>query len=61
MKNYYLTVFNPDGEKLLDESFSAANDEEAKKIGEQKLEEKGYTEHTHRLVNPEAKLLLFHR
>lgn len=61
MKNYYLTVFNPDGEKLLDESFSAANDEEAKKIGEQKLEEKGYTEYAHRLVNPEAKLLLFHR
>ena len=61
MKTYFLTVYNPDGEKLLDESFTAENDWEAKKIGEEKLAEHGYTEHTHRLVSPEAKLILFHR
>lgn len=37
---YYLTAFGKDGEKLLDESFEAANDHEAKQIGTQKLEEK---------------------
>lgn len=60
MRNYFLTVFNPDGEKLMDESFTA-NDDEAKKIGEEKLSENGYSEYTHRCVNPEAKLILFHR
>ncbi|MCF3942020.1 YhzD family protein [Oceanobacillus alkalisoli] len=61
MREYFLTVFNPDGEKLLDESFIAENDERAKRIGEEKLAEHGYSEHTHRCVSPEAKLILFHR
>lgn len=61
MKTYTLTVFAKSGEKLLDENFSAANDQEAKSIGQSKLEEKGYTEHTHRCVSPDAKLILFHR
>lgn len=61
MRTYYLTVFNPDGEKLLDETFTAENDDAAKTIGQEKLEENGYSEHTHRCVNPEAKLVLFHR
>ncbi|WP_067730740.1 YhzD family protein [Oceanobacillus damuensis] len=61
MKTYALTAFDPSGEKLLDESFTAANDEEAKKVGKARLDEKGYTDHTHRCVNPEAKLVLFHR
>ncbi|WP_249870185.1 YhzD family protein [Oceanobacillus saliphilus] len=61
MKSYALTVFDSSGEKLLDESFSATNDEEAKEIGKTQLEEKGYSEYTHRCVSPEAKLVLFHR
>ena len=61
MRNYVLTVFAQDGEKLLDESFPAENDTEAKKLGEEKLQEKNYQEHTHRCVTPEAKLILFHR
>lgn len=61
MKNYVLTVFSKTGEKLLDESFQAKNDEEAKGIGEKKLEEKGYSEHTHRCVTKDARLILFHR
>lgn len=61
MKNYVLTVFAPDGEKLMDESFPANNDNEAKKIGEEKLAVNNFLEHTHRCVSPEAKLVLFHR
>ncbi|WP_157074365.1 YhzD family protein, partial [Geobacillus zalihae] len=49
------------GEKLLDETFEAANDEEAKKIGEQKLRERGCWDKTHRCVNASGKLILFHR
>lgn len=61
MKSYALTVFSRSGDKLLDESFEAKNNEEAKKIGQARLADKGYSEHTHRCVSPEAKLVLFHR
>ncbi|MBM7601707.1 hypothetical protein JOC34_004135 [Virgibacillus halotolerans] len=61
MKTFALTVFSPSGEKLLDESFEAENNEEAKKIGQTRLDDEGYSEHTHRCVSPEAKLVLFHR
>ncbi|CDQ40729.1 MULTISPECIES: YhzD family protein [Virgibacillus] len=61
MRNYTLTVFDPSGKKLLDETINAANDEEAKQLGTTKLEAEGYLEHTHRCVSPEAKLVLFHR
>ncbi|MFD1849989.1 YhzD family protein [Oceanobacillus bengalensis] len=61
MRNYHLTVFEKSGEKLLDETFPAENNDDAKKLGEKLLEEKGYSEHTHRCVSPEAKLVLFHR
>lgn len=61
MRDYALTVFDSTGEKLLDASFTAENDAEAKEIGMSRLEKKGYSEHTHRCVSPEAKLVLFHR
>lgn len=61
MRVYHLTVFDQNGEKLLDESFKAASDDEAKKVGSGMLSEKGYSEYTHRCVSPEAKLVLFHR
>lgn len=61
MKTYVLTVFSQSGEKLLDESFEAPNNDEAKKIGQVRLADEGYSEHTHRCVSPEAKLVLFHR
>lgn len=60
METYYLTVFKPDGEKLLNESFEASNDTEAEKIGRQMLEEKELTETTHRCISPRGKILLFH-
>ena len=61
MKTYYLTVYNKTGENLLNDSFEAKNDEEAKEMGKKTLEEKQFNETTHRLVSPEGKLLLFHR
>ncbi|WP_284139507.1 MULTISPECIES: YhzD family protein [unclassified Virgibacillus] len=61
MKTYVLTVFDKAGELLFEESFEATNNEEAQQIGKAKLEEKGYSEHTHRCVSPDAKLVLFHR
>jgi len=60
MKTYKLTVFEANGEKLLDESLQAVNDEAAKKQGEQLLQEKQLLEKTHRLTSPSGKLLLFH-
>lgn len=61
MRPYILTVFDAKGEKLMDETFSAVNDDEAKKIGMARLEDEGFTEHTHRCVSPDANLILFHR
>lgn len=61
MRTYALTVFKQTGEKLLDETFTAENDDEAKKVGTARLEDEGYINYTHRCVNPEAKLVLFHR
>lgn len=60
MSEYTLTVFSKSGEKLLDEKFEAQSNEEAKVIGQKRLDEKGYSEHTHRCVSPQAKLVLFH-
>ncbi|GAB4073903.1 YhzD family protein [Barrientosiimonas marina] len=58
---YFLTVFEQSGEKLLDESFEAPNNEEAKTIGQKRLDDEGYSQYTHRCVSPDAKLILFHR
>ncbi|MES1039597.1 YhzD family protein [Peribacillus simplex] len=58
---YKLTVFEPTGEKLLDESFTAENDEQAKELGENLLKEKNYQGRTHRCTSPLGALLLFHR
>lgn len=60
MRTYKLTVFEANGEKLLDESFEAVDDYEAKKRGEALLLEKGALEKTHRCTSPSGKLILFH-
>lgn len=60
MKEYYLTVYSPSGEHLVNESFTASSDDEAKKIAEQKLSEQNYLDHTHRLTRS-GNLLLFGR
>ena len=61
MAIYYLTVFEKNGEKLLDESFEAQSEKEAKEIGQQKLEEKNFTDKTHRCTSSSGKLVLFAR
>lgn len=61
MEEYTLTVFSKAGEKLLDETFSAESDTEAKTLGNNKLAENNFSEHTHRCVSPDARLVLFHR
>lgn len=61
MHSYILTVFDDTGKKLLDESFEAVNDEEAKKMGTARLGDENFTEFTHRCVSPDAKLILFQR
>ncbi|QED47120.1 YhzD family protein [Cytobacillus dafuensis] len=60
MKTYKLTVFEKNGEKLLNESFQAADDHEAKGMGEKMLKEKGFDEKTFRCTSPAGKLILFH-
>ncbi|RID86152.1 YhzD family protein [Peribacillus asahii] len=59
-KTYKLTVFEPSGEKLLDEAFTAEHDKQAKEIGERLLKEKNYSEFTHRCTSSAGKLVLFH-
>jgi hypothetical protein len=61
MPNYTLTVFEKDGTKLVDETFVAENDKEARAKGEALLEEKGYENHTSRVTSPMGKLVHFHR
>ncbi|MED3623028.1 YhzD family protein [Neobacillus thermocopriae] len=60
MKMYKITAFEANGEKILDETFQAENDEEAKKLGEKLLSEKNLLNKTHRCTSPSGKLLLFH-
>lgn len=61
MQSFTLTVFDKSGEKLLDETFQANDEQEAKQIGESRLKEKGYHEMTHRCTTSKGKLILFHR
>ncbi|MBM7647622.1 hypothetical protein JOC78_000543 [Bacillus ectoiniformans] len=58
--NYKLTVFEKSGEKLLDETFQARNDEEAKERGAQLLHQHAFEDYTYRCTSPAGKLLLFH-
>ncbi|OAH59460.1 hypothetical protein AWH49_00375 [Domibacillus aminovorans] len=60
MKMYKLTVFKKDGKKLLDQSFEAKTDDEAKDRGSQILHAHAYENYTYRCTSPEGKLLLFH-
>jgi hypothetical protein len=58
---YTLTVFKKNGKTLLDETFEASNDAEAKNLGEARLHELQFADKTHRCTSPSGKLLLFHR
>ncbi|PEZ09234.1 hypothetical protein CN326_02540 [Bacillus sp. AFS018417] len=58
---YTLTVFEKDGSKVLDESFEASTETEAKSKGETLLREKQLYDHTHRCTSSSGKLVLFQR
>ncbi len=60
MNSYKLTAFSKNGEKLLDESFEAENDEKAKELGEHLLVEKNLNNKTFRCTSTKGKLILFH-
>ncbi|OZM58144.1 hypothetical protein CIB95_00770 [Lottiidibacillus patelloidae] len=61
MKTYRLTVFAKDGSKLLDETFEAVSEKEAKEIGNKKLTEHNLEGNTSRVTSPTGKLVLFNR
>ncbi|MFS0644820.1 YhzD family protein [Siminovitchia sp. 179-K 8D1 HS] len=61
MGAYQLTAFERTGEKLLDETFEAENENEAKRKGNAMLAEKGLLDKTHRCTTQAGKLILFHR
>lgn len=58
---YILTVFEKDGSKMLDESFEATTEAEAKSKGASILQEKGLHEKIHRCTSSAGKLVLFQR
>jgi hypothetical protein len=60
MNSYKLTAFEASGEKLLDETFQAENDDAAKEQGVKILSEKSLLAKTHRCTSASGKLLLFH-
>lgn len=60
MRTYKLTAFEKKGKQILDETFTAETDEEARDKGQIILEEKELINQTHRLASPAGKLLLFH-
>lgn len=60
LKTYTVTAFEKDGKKIIDQTFTANNDAEAKTKGEEILRENEALEKTHRVVSPEGRLLLFH-
>jgi len=61
MRTYTLTVFEKNGGKVVDETFTATNDEEAKITVSSRLEKDNYSHYTHRCVTSDGKLILFHR
>ena len=60
MRTYKLTAFEPTGELITEETFTAETDDVAKDKGQVLLEEKSLLDKTHRLASPAGKLLLFH-
>lgn len=61
MKDYVATAFSKKGEKLFEERFHAADDNEARTKGKVLLEESGYGNITHRITSSAGKLIGFHR
>ena len=61
MKHYNLTAFERTGVKVIDEEFTAQNDEEAKAYTLRKLDQEGFSDLPHRCVTDNATLVSFQR
>ncbi|MCA0993023.1 hypothetical protein GLW07_20755 [Bacillus hwajinpoensis] len=61
MEKYIITAFEKSGATVLDESFEAQDDKEAKKVGEELLKQKGFENHTARVVSSAGKLIVLKR
>lgn len=60
MKTYMVTAFSPNGERLLNEAFTAQENDDAKKKGAEILEAHDLLLKTHRCTSSVGELLLFH-
>lgn len=60
MANFYFTAFEKTGEILFNEVWEFGNEQQAKIEGQKRIEEKGVQDKTHRLVNSQGKVILFH-
>lgn len=60
MALFRFTAFKATGEVIKDEDWTFENDGDAKLAGKEKIEELELSESTHRLVNAQGKLILFH-
>lgn len=60
LKSYKFTAFEKTGKLIVEETWEFASDEEAKAKGQDLIDEKDFTDQTHRLVNNAGKLILFH-
>lgn len=60
MKTYKLTVYEQTGKLVVEETFAAATDDEAKVEGTKFIEQHAAEEKTYRLASPTGQLLLFH-
>lgn len=60
MAVFRFTAFKATGEIIKDEDWTFENDVDAKALGKEKIQELELSEATHRLVNTQGKLILFH-
>lgn len=57
---FRFTAFEKNGEIIKDEAWEFSDEATAKSQGEEKIEQLNLSEKTHRLVNSNGKLILFH-
>lgn len=60
MAQFRFTAFKATGEVIKDEDWTFEDEIQAKTSGKEKIEELELSETTHRLVNSQGKLILFH-
>ncbi|PYZ98860.1 hypothetical protein CR205_09905 [Alteribacter lacisalsi] len=60
MAKYFLTAYDKKGNHLLNESFEAKDDKEAKETGEKRLLDEGLSKNPTRVVRESGGLVLFH-